>query len=47
VSSTLHDRAEALVHDAATRPTRARIEVLAVLLAAPRALTHHEIERQV
>lgn len=31
----------------AARATRPRIEVLAVLLAAPRALTHHEIERRV
>lgn len=42
-----YDRAEALVRSTATRATRPRIEVLAVLLAAPRALTHHEIERQV
>jgi len=42
-----HDRAEALVREAATRATRPRIEILAVLLAAPRALTHHEIEREV
>jgi Fur family ferric uptake transcriptional regulator len=43
----LYDRAAALVRDAATRATRQRIEILAVLLAAPRALTHHEVERQV
>jgi Fur family ferric uptake transcriptional regulator len=42
-----HGRAEALVREAATRATRPRIEILAVLLAAPRALTHHEIERAV
>ncbi len=35
------------MRDVATRATRPRIEVLAVLLAARRALTHHEIERQV
>jgi len=29
------------------RATRPRIVVLAVLLAAPRALTHHEVERRV
>src|SRR5919106_648065 len=43
----LYDRAEALVRGAATRATRQRIEVLAVLLAARRALTHHEVEREV
>lgn len=42
-----YDRAEVLVRSAATRVTRGRIEILAVLLAARRALTHHEIERQV
>jgi Fur family ferric uptake transcriptional regulator len=41
-----HDRAESLVRAVATRATRPRIEVLALLLAAPRALTHHEIERR-
>jgi Fur family ferric uptake transcriptional regulator len=47
MNSPHHDRAEALVRDAAMRATRPRIEVLAVLLAAPRALTHHEVERRV
>jgi Fur family transcriptional regulator, ferric uptake regulator len=47
VTPQLYDRAAALVRDAATRATRQRIEILAVLLAAPRALTHHEVERQV
>ena len=47
MTAALHDRAEALVRDAAARATRPRIEVLAVLLAARRALTHHEIEHQV
>jgi len=42
-----HDRAEALVRDATMRATRPRIEVLAVLLAARCALTHHEIEQRV
>ena len=42
-----YDRAEALVRSTATRATRTRIEVLAVLLAARCALTHHEVERQV
>jgi Fur family ferric uptake transcriptional regulator len=41
------ERAEALVRGAATRATRPRIEVLAVLLAARCALTHHQIERRV
>jgi Fur family ferric uptake transcriptional regulator len=41
-----HDRAESLVRDAAARVTRQRVAVLAVLLAAPRALTHHEVERR-
>jgi len=41
------DRAEALVRSAASRATRARVDVLAILLAARHALTHHEIERQV
>jgi Fur family ferric uptake transcriptional regulator len=40
------ERAEALVRDSATRATRQRIEVLAVLLAAPRALSHLEVGRQ-
>lgn len=42
-----HQRAELLVRHRATRTTRPRVEVLAVLLAARRALTHHEIERSV
>jgi Fur family ferric uptake transcriptional regulator len=42
-----HHRAEALVRAAAPRATPQRIEVLAVLLAARCALTHHEIERRV
>ncbi len=45
MTRALHDRAESLVRGRATRATRPRIEVLAVLLAAPRALTHREIER--
>jgi Fur family ferric uptake transcriptional regulator len=40
-------RAEALVRRAAARATRQRIAVLAVLLAARRALSHHEVERKV
>lgn len=41
------DRAEERVRHTGARVTRPRIEVLATLLAARRALTHHEIERQV
>ncbi len=41
------DRAEERVRHTGARVTRPRIEVLATLLAAQRALTHHEIERQV
>lgn len=44
---TYRDRAEERLRLTGTRVTRPRIEVLAVLLAARRALTHHEIERQV
>lgn len=41
------DRAEQRVRHTGARVTRPRVEVLAALLAARRALTHHEIERQV
>ncbi len=41
------DRAEALVRRTGARATRPRIEVLAALLAAGRALTHQEVGRQV
>lgn len=44
--ATPQQRAEALVRRAATRATRPRIAILAVLLEAPRALTHHEVERR-
>lgn len=47
MTAALHDRAESLVRCTAARATRPRIEVLAALLAAKRALTHHEIERRV
>jgi Fur family ferric uptake transcriptional regulator len=40
-------RAEEIVRETGARATRARIEVLAVLLAAERALTHHEVERRI
>lgn len=44
VTRTFHDRAENLVQRTGARVTRQRVEVLAILLAAPRALTHHEVE---
>lgn len=46
MTQTFHDRAETLVQRSGARVTRQRVEVLAVLLAARRALTHHEIERE-
>ncbi|OGA53203.1 MAG: hypothetical protein A3G24_25645 [Betaproteobacteria bacterium RIFCSPLOWO2_12_FULL_62_13] len=41
------DRAEEMVRSTDARVTRPRVGVLAALLAARRALTHHEVERQV
>ncbi len=38
--------AEALLARQGGRPTRARVQVLAVLLAAREALSHHEVERR-
>ena len=46
MTQTFHDRADTLVQRSGARVTRQRVEVLAALLAARRALTHHEIERQ-
>lgn len=46
MTSTFLDRAESLVRRTGARVTRQRVEVLAVLLAAPRALTHHEVEKR-
>ncbi len=43
---TFRDRAEALVRRTGARVTRQRVEVLSILLAAQRALTHHEIEKR-
>src|SRR3972149_6082251 len=40
------DRAEEMVRSTDARVTRPRVGVLAALLAARRALTHHEVERQ-
>ncbi len=41
------DQAETMIRAAGVRVTRARIEVLAALLAAEHALTHHQVERHV
>lgn len=41
-----HDNAEALIRGTGARVTRPRVEVLAVLLAAERALTHHEVDKR-
>ena len=46
MTQMFHNRAETLVQCSGARVTRQRVEVLAALLAARRALTHHEIERQ-
>jgi Fur family ferric uptake transcriptional regulator len=40
-------RAEILVRRTGARVTRARVEVLATLLSATHALTHHEVEQRV
>jgi Fur family ferric uptake transcriptional regulator len=44
MTPTFHERAESLVERTGARVTRQRVEVLAILLSAPRALTHHEVE---
>ncbi|MBI4194214.1 MAG: transcriptional repressor [Betaproteobacteria bacterium] len=41
------DQAETMIRAAGARVTRARIEMLAALLAAEHALTHHEVEKRV
>lgn len=41
------EQAAALIAASGARVTHARIEVLAALLAAERALTHHEVEKRV
>jgi Fur family ferric uptake transcriptional regulator len=46
ISGAFLDRAEALVRRTEARVTRPRVEVLAVLLAAGRALTHQQVARQ-
>ncbi len=45
--TTNHNSAEHLIREAGARVTQPRISVLTALLAAPRALTHHEVERRV
>lgn len=47
MTGTFLDRAEERVRRTGARVTRPRVAVLAAVLAARRALTHHEIERQV
>lgn len=44
---SLIDRAEAMIRATGARVTHARAAVLAALLAAEHALTHHEVERLV
>jgi Fur family ferric uptake transcriptional regulator len=39
-----HSEAESMMRETGARITRARVEVLAVLLAAERALSHHDVE---
>jgi Fur family ferric uptake transcriptional regulator len=46
MAPAIRERAAVLVERTGARVTRQRIEVLAALLAAPRALSHHEIERR-
>jgi len=45
--SRKHAEAETLVRETGARTTRSRVEILAVLLAAERALSHNEVERRV
>jgi Fur family transcriptional regulator, ferric uptake regulator len=42
-----HQQAEAMIRSTGSRVTAQRIEVLATLLAAERALTHQELEQRV
>lgn len=42
-----HAEAEHMIREIGARVTRSRIEILAVLLAAERALSHHEVERRI
>jgi Fur family ferric uptake transcriptional regulator len=47
MASRQHAQAETLVRQTGARTTRPRVEILAVLLAAERALSHNEVERRV
>ena len=47
MSSRKYAEAETLVRQTGARTTRPRVEILAVLLAAERALSHNEVERRV
>ena len=47
MSARKHAEAETMVRDTGARTTRPRVAILAVLLAAERALSHNEIERRV
>lgn len=42
-----HERAETLIRGTGARVTAPRIEILAALLAAERALTHQELEQRI
>lgn len=42
-----HPQAESMVRETGERITRPRVEILAVLLAAERALSHHEVENRI
>ncbi|MDB5922640.1 MAG: transcriptional repressor [Betaproteobacteria bacterium] len=46
MAKTMTDAAEAMIRESGARVTRARVEVLAVLLKAERALSHHDVERR-
>ena len=45
--SPKHPQAESMVRETGERLTRPRVEILAVLLAAERALSHHEVESRI
>ena len=47
MSARKHADAETMVRDTGARTTRPRVAILAVLLAAERALSHNEVERRV
>jgi Fur family transcriptional regulator, ferric uptake regulator len=47
MSATTHAQAEAMIRETGARVTRPRVAVLAALLAAEHALTHHEVAERV